>query len=256
MQIHVEVNATGLGRSASTLVGERLRAALAERGRASILLSAAPSQDPMLRKLFTVEDVDWSRVDAYHVDDYVGLTAGARQSFAQWLRTRIADSGVRFHALVSAAEPAKEIRRYTETLRAEGTVDVSCLGIGVNGHLAFNEPDQCDFSDAEDVRLIDLDRTSRQQQVDEGLFETLDMVPASALTLTVPRVLNSRMCVVSVLGPAKAAATVAALTGPVTVACPASALQTHDDVVVFLDEAAASGLPVTQPVAGDGADRG
>lgn len=246
MQTHVKADGTELGRAASSLVGERLRAAVAERGRASILLSAAPSQDPMLCALFTVEDVEWSRVQAYHVDDYVGLPADALQSFAQWLRLRIAGSGVNFHALVPDAEPGREMRRYGALLHAEGTVDVSCLGIGVNGHLAFNEPDQCDFADAEAVRLTDLDKASRQQQVDEGLYETIEMVPASALTLTVPRVLNSRTCVVSVLGAAKATATAAALTGPVTVTCPASALQTHDDVVVFLDEAAAARLPAPQ----------
>ncbi|HIZ35892.1 MAG TPA: 6-phosphogluconolactonase [Candidatus Ruania gallistercoris] len=224
-------------------------AALAARGSARVLFASAPSQEAMLARLGADSRIDWSLVHSFHLDEYVGLPASAPQSFGQWLQDRLPAAAlpgfVRMHAEDEAGVIA-EIERYS-TLIGEAPVDVTCLGIGVNGHIAFNEPGVSDLDDRDRARQVDLDLASRQQQVDEGLFPTLADVPTSAITLTVPAVTGARMLVCTVLGSHKAQAVAGALEGPIGADCPGSLMQAHPEAYWFLDEAAAGQLRRQHP---------
>ena len=223
---------------------EGILAAVQIRGSARVLFASAPSQEAMIARLGADPRIDWSLVRSFHLDEYVGLPATAPQSFGQWLQDRLPAAAlpgfVRMHAEAEGAVPA-EIERYG-ALITESPIDVTCLGIGVNGHIAFNEPGVSHLADPDLARRVDLDLASRQQQVDEGLFATLDDVPTSALTLTVPAVTGARALVCTVVGAHKAAAVARALEGPVTRDCPGSLMQAHPDASWFLDGAAAGQL--------------
>ena len=216
-------------------------AAQAARGTARVIFASAPSQEGMLAHLARESRIDWEGVQAFHMDEYLGLDQEHPQAFGRWLLDRL-PGAVRLERIRTDAQTDGEIARYTE-LVTRAPIDVTCLGVGVNGHIAFNEPGQTEFSDPRTVREIGLDDVSRQQQVDDGLFDELSAVPATALTLTVPALVSARSMVCTVLGAGKADAVVRALTGPVTEDCPASVLRTHPDAGWFLDSAAAAGLP-------------
>lgn len=208
-----------------------------------MIFASAPSQDACVRTLAAAPDIDWRRVQSMHLDEYRGIGETNPAAFGQWLADRLPASA---HAGLERISPYgtsdHEISRYTELLTA-GAIDLVCLGIGVNGHIAFNEPGDTDFHSTTMVRNVALTHASRQQQVDEGLFPALAEVPTHALSLTVPAILRGDSLVVTVLGSAKAASVRSALTGPVTPDLPASALLTHQDVTVFLDALAAAELP-------------
>lgn len=238
--------------AAAARAAEGILAAIQTRGTARVLLASAPSQEAMLARLGSDSRIDWSLVQSFHMDEYVGLSATAPQSFGQWLEDRLPPAALPgFSRIYADAEDgaAGEIERY-RALIEESPIDVTCLGIGVNGHIAFNEPAVSHLADPELLRRVDLDLASRQQQVDEGLFATLADVPTSALTLTVPAVTGARAMVCTVLGEHKAAAVARSLEGPVTVDCPGSLLHAHPDASWFLDNAAASRLTQTSSSAG------
>lgn len=233
--------------SAGTAAGQAAAAALAkvlaEQPRARVIFASAPSQEHMLRTLGQDPRIDWSRVTSLHMDDYLELDPAHPASFGTWLADRLPEAArPGLDRIRQDVDPDGEVRRYSE-LVAGAPIDLVCLGIGVNGHIAFNEPGDTDFDDPTLVRKIELTHTSRQQQVDEGLFPGIDDVPTHALTLTVPAILSARSLVCTVLGDAKADAVAATLTGAVTTDVPASAMHTHSDVVVHLDAASAAQLP-------------
>jgi glucosamine-6-phosphate deaminase len=239
--IHVAADPVAAGAAAARVAAAALRTAIAEHGAARLLLASAPSQESMLAALVAADSVDWSRVHAFHMDEYVGLPVAHPLSFGQWLADRLATVPLgRFDRICPGADPAAEITRYAGLLPAGG-FDLTCLGIGMNGHLAFNEPG-ARFDDPEPVRLVGLDQESRRQQGHEGLFDTLDDVPTHAVTLTVPAVLRARTVVATVLGSHKAEAVADAVEGPLDPACPGSALRTHPAVSMHLDPAAAAKL--------------
>ena len=239
----ISETAAEAGAAAGRAAAEALTAALDTRNRARVLFASAPSQETMLHTLGSDPKVDWSRVTSLHMDDYLGLNPEHPASFGTWLSDHLpAAARPGLDRIRLDADPDAEVRRYASRV-AEAPFDLVCLGIGVNGHIAFNEPGDTDFEDPARVRKVALSDTSRQQQVDEGLFATLAEVPTHALTLTVPAMLSGRSLVCTVLGAAKADAVAAALTGPLTTDVPASALRTHDDVAIHLDATAASMLP-------------
>lgn len=237
--ITVSRTAEEAGARAADLIAERIVAAIASRGEARLVLASAPSQETMLAALRADDSVDWGRVRVYHMDEYLGLAPDRPQSFGQWLADRLPGEAILERIDTSATDPAVEIARYSGML-AEAPIDVTCLGIGMNGHIAFNEPGVADLEDAELVRLISLDEISRRQQVEEGLFPRLEEVPTRALTLTVPTLAGARSMVATVLGRHKAPAVVRALTDPVGPGCPATVLRTHLDASLHLDPEAAS----------------
>lgn len=241
LAVHVHPDRMAMGRAAAHEAAEALGAALARQGAARLVLACAPSQDEMLAAL-AAAPVDWSRVTVFHMDEYVGLDAVHPASFRRYLQEHFL-AGVRpaaFHGIAGeAAAAAAECRRYAALLAA-APLDLVCLGIGENGHLAFNDPPVADFADPETVKRVDLDEACRRQQVNDGCFRTLAEVPRQALTLTIPALLGARRLVATVPGPRKAAAVRAALHGPVTPACPASILRTHPAAALHLDPAAAA----------------
>lgn len=239
----VREGAEAAGRAAGREAADALTRALELQPRARVVFASAPSQEQALRALGEDPRIDWSRVQSLHMDDYLGIDPSHPGSFGTWLADRLPAAALPgLDRIRPDADPDAEARRYSDVL-AQAPIDLVCLGIGVNGHIAFNEPGDTDFEDDALVRSVELTHASRRQQVDEGLFPSLDEVPTHALTMTVPAILSGRALVCTVLGDAKASAVAATITGPITTAVPASAMRTHGDVVVHLDVAAARDLP-------------
>lgn len=240
--IRAEVFATAeaAGRAAAAATAAALRAALGAQGAVRMIFASAPSQGAMIAALRAEPGLDWSRVTAFHMDEFIGLPADAPQRFARWLSDELFDRVPRAaaHLIVPEPDPARAAARYAALLD-EAPIDIVCLGIGVNGHLAFNDPPVADFDDPADVKIVDLDEICRRQQFDDGLFATLDAVPRRAVSLTIPRLLRADRLICTVSGPHKRAAVRAALEGPVTTHCPASILRGHAGCTMFLDRAAA-----------------
>jgi glucosamine-6-phosphate deaminase len=233
--VSVHPSRAALGAAAGALAGRHLRAVLHEQERASVMLAAAPSQSATLDALTDEPDVDWSRVDCFHMDDYLGLAPDAPQGFGAWLQREFVDRvpRVTFHRMEVGGDPEEAARAYARVM-PDGPFDLVLLGLGVNGHLAFNDP-PADFDDPADTRVVTLDAVSRRQQVDEGHFPTVDDVPQRAITVTIPRLLRARHVIASVPGEAKRAAVAATLTAPIGPDHPGTALRTHPDVALFLD---------------------
>lgn len=227
-----------VGRQAAGRAAPPILEAIEARGAARVIFASAPSQEPTIAALAADDRIDWSRVYAFHMDEYLGLAPDHPQAFGQWLRDRL-PAEARLERIDPTADPRSEAQRYAGLVSA-APIDLTCLGIGVNGHIAFNEPAVADFADPELVRVVELDEVSRTQQVQDGLFPDVAQVPSRALTLTVPALVGARAMVATVLGNRKAAAVRQALTGPITSRCPASVLRRHPAASVHLDGAAAS----------------
>jgi glucosamine-6-phosphate deaminase len=233
-----------MGAAAADHAAGRMRAILSTSDRARVIFAAAASQGEFLDELARAEGIDWSRVVAFHLDEYVGLELGDERSFGEWLERRIW-SRVRpgrvqlLDGGAAADDPDEECNRYGRLL-ADGGIDVALIGIGENGHLAFNDPHVADFSDPLVVKPVEIDEMSRRQQVRDGAFPSFEAVPRLAMTVTMSAILGSRAISVVVPGSQKATAVARTLDGPIETACPASALRLHPDAVMFVDEAAMS----------------
>lgn len=232
---------TEMGLAAAGDAEAAIDRAIASRGEARIILASAPSQNEVLDSL-TRARIAWERVTIFHMDEYVGLSPDHPATFQAYQRehvlSRIAPRA--FHGIRGdAPDLDEECRRYADLL-SEGPMDVVCLGIGENGHLAFNDPPVADFWDQKMVKVVELDHACRQQQVNDGCFPDLDSVPTHAITLTIPALLrgNELFCVVP--GPRKAEAVRETLQGEISTRCPASILRDHPAARIYLDEAAAS----------------
>ena len=233
-----------MGRRAAAHVVGLLRETLAAQTRARLVFACAPSQDQFLAELRqqSAGQVDWSRVDAFHMDEYIGLAADHPASFRTYLRAHFMDHlqvGSWSQIRGEATDPSAEARRYAALLAA-APIDLICLGIGENDHIAFNDPPIADFDDPVLVKVVELDDACRRQQVNDGCFPSLDDVPTHALSLTIPVFRRAKQLSVVVPGPRKAAAVAATLTGPISTACPASILRTHPAARLFLDAASAA----------------
>ncbi len=241
MDIHIAENRAALGEAAGKAIAAALRDRIAVNGSASVAFAAAPSQNETLATLIAEPGIDWGRVTAYHLDEYAGATPDAPYSFRRFLREHVFDhvKPAVFHQLRGEAKDRdKECDRYAALLPEEG-FDIALLGIGENGHVAFNDP-PCDFDDPADVKVVELDDACRLQQVNDGAFANLDDVPAEAFTLTIPVLLSAREMFIMVPGPKKAAAVAFALEGPVSSRCPASVLRTRARTTLYLDRDSAS----------------
>ncbi|HWJ87983.1 MAG TPA: 6-phosphogluconolactonase [Pelagibacterium sp.] len=213
-----------------------LRAALAKKQQVRMVFAAAPSQADTLAAVLARDNIDWARVTAFHMDEYIGLPERAPQRFALWLDAHVF-SRAPFREVVALRpdpDPIAAASAYAARL-AEAEIDLVILGVGVNGHLAFNDPPVANFEDPQDVKIVELDAVCRQQQVDDGGFATVDAVPSSAITLTIPRLLRADALYCVVPGAAKRAAIKAMLHGPLAPACPASILRTQPHCTLYLD---------------------
>ena len=231
-----------MARAAADHVFSVLSDTVAEHGAANAMFATGNSQLAFLSELTARRGLAWDRVTVFHMDEYVGLADDHPASFRRYIRERITDV-VRPAAVHyvdgSAPDPAAECERYTDLLRTH-PLDLCCMGIGENGHLAFNDPGVADFADPEDVKVVELDDACRRQQVGEGHFPDVASVPQLAITVTIPALLRARA--VSVICPEarKAPAVRAAIEGPVTTDCPASILTTQDHATLYLDAGSAS----------------
>lgn len=241
LTVEIHPDAAALSLAAAKRSGDRIRTAIERRGSARIILATGNSQLDFLMHLREAQGIDWSKVDLFHLDEYMGLPADHPSSFRHYLHENFVDHVKlrNFHGMGGDANPQAEAKRYASLL-AEDSIDLSCLGVGNNGHLAFNDPPFADFNDPEAVKPVVLDEVSRQQQVSGGLFAELSDVPTHALTLTIPRLLDAGHVQVLASGSHKAEAIRTALTGPVSEDCPASVLQLTAQARLYLDSAAAS----------------
>ena len=230
-----------LGKAAAAQAAAALRAAIAVRGHANAILATGNSQLTTLAALRDVS-VDWSRVNLFHMDEYIGLPDTHPASFRKFLHDKLVDA-VRPAAFYGVEGDALDVedacRRYADLLH-QYPADVVCLGIGENGHLAFNDPPYADFDDPLWVKVVTLDEKSRKQQVGEGHFPSLADVPKHAITLTIPALLSAKHMLCIVPESRKAEPVKAALTGPITESCPASILRTASHARLLLDRDAAA----------------
>ena len=232
--------ATDVAREAKQILMD----ALGHQPTASVIFAAANSQIQALDALVKLGGIDWSRVVMFHMDEYLGLDAQHSASFRRFLRERV-ELRVKpraFHGIEGETlQPVSECERYTRLLRAQ-PIDLCLLGIGENGHLAFNDPPVANFTDPHDVKLVKLDEACRQQQVGEGHFPNLAAVPQYAFTLSVPALCSARRMLCIVPERRKAAAVKAALHGPIETTCPASFLRKQSHCTLFLDAESAQPL--------------
>lgn len=237
---HILRTAEEMGAAAAELAAQTIREAIAERGSARIVLSTGASQFTTLDALIAA-DVDWSKVEMFHLDEYIGLEAGHSASFVRYLTERVVSKiplGA-VHFVDPSIGADRAIAELTENIR-RAPIDLGLIGIGENAHLAFNDP-PADFETTDAYIVVELDRACREQQVREGWFPTIDDVPTHAMSMTVHQILECRHIISPVPHAAKADA-IEALFATVSPNpnVPASALHTHSNVDLFLDEASAS----------------
>lgn len=243
-KVSVYADRLQMGKAAADHVVSLLEKIIAEKGGARVVFACAPSQDQFLEALISVSRgrIDWSRVCGFHMDEYVGIRgeqpASFRSYLSQHLLSKIAIG--EFHPIAGEApDPALECKRYSALIDA-APIDLICLGIGENGHLAFNDPPVADFADPVSAKIVELDKACREQQVNDGCFPRFEDVPKHAITLTLPVFLGANHLSVVVPGARKAEAVKRSVQGPLTTECPGSLLQTRDNVMLFVDHDSAS----------------
>lgn len=241
LQIEVYSDEKTLGIAAADFVTNHLQAAIQEKGKANLILATGASQFAFL-EAFKKKDLDWKKITVFHLDEYKNLSDQHPASFRKYLKERILNEvkpGKVYLINGDSPQLEKEIREY-EMLLKENPVDVACIGIGENGHIAFNDPPVADFNDPRWVKVVQLDDACRRQQLGEGWFPTFDDVPREAVSLTVPAIMSCKVisCVVPNLR--KADAVKGTVLGEITTACPASILRRHPNTVLFLDTESAS----------------
>lgn len=239
LKVEVYADRQTLGTQAALQAAACLRHLLARQARVRIVFAAAPSQNEFLAALSTAADIDWSRVTAFHMDEYIGLSAQAPQRFSHYLQQhlfqRVQPGEV--HLIPSAGEPDTLCADYSQLLQ-QAPIDMVCLGIGENGHLAFNDPPVADFDDPLAMKPVELDLICRQQQVNDGCFTRLQEVPHFALTLTIPTLMAARHLFCMVPGENKRQAVAGTLQDPISTACPATVLRRHPCCTLYTDRAA------------------
>jgi glucosamine-6-phosphate deaminase len=222
-----------------------LRSALSTHGSARIIVGTGNSQLDLIRALVGAPSLDWSRIEVFHMDEYVGMSEEHPASFHRWLKTYLVDivHPAKVHYLKgTATDLAQECERYAALLHA-APIDICFIGFGENGHIAFNDPGVANFHDPLAVKRVTMDERCRMQQVGEGHFPTIEAMPKEALTLTCPELLRAEHLICTVPDLRKAEAVKNALTGPITEACPSSIVRTHPAAAVYLDADSASLLP-------------
>lgn len=240
MEVCLAATRAELGELAARDIGTALRRGLRQKPHLRIILAAAPSQSEMLAALIREPGIDWTRITAFHMDEYIDLPPEAPQCFGKWLEREFFSHVplASAHLIQPGSNPEQTCRTYASLL-SEGPIDIVLLGIGTNGHLAFNDP-PADLDDPLTVKVVELDQMCREQQVLDGCFATLSDVPTRAITLTVPTLLAGRELFCCVPGLHKSAAVKAMFEAPISGDCPATALRTHLQCTVYLDRESSS----------------
>ena len=241
MSVNIYDTRKNMGAAAAADIAACIKELLGRKSEIYMIFAAAPSQNEMLEALIADKEIEWNRVHALHMDEYVNLPSDAPQGFGNFLRRAIFDR-VPFasvNLIGTDADSEATCRRY-DALLAANKVDIVCMGIGENGHIAFNDPHVADFNDPCRIKKVDLDQKCRQQQVNDGCFQTIDQVPTHALTLTIPTLYTVANIFCVVPAATKAEAVKNTVNGPVSEICPASILRTHDNAVLYTDSDSAS----------------
>jgi glucosamine-6-phosphate deaminase len=244
LQVNFYDTRAAIGAAAARDIKNKFCELLAIMSQINVIFAAATSQDEVLASLVADQDIDWSRINAYHMDEYIGLAADSPQGFGNFLRAHLFDQ-VPFASVnlidITAKDADREAARYGALLD-QNLADVVVMGIGENGHIAFNDPPVADFHDTQTVKAVKLDEICRNQQVNDGCFAAIDQVPTHALTVTVPALTRAPYLFCIVPAPSKAWAVRETLTGSIDEHCPASVLRTHDNAILYLDRDSAAQL--------------
>lgn len=226
-----------MGEVSAKEISAKIKELLSVKPEINMIFAAAPSQNDVLKSLVEDKTIEWNRVNAYHMDEYIGLDKNAPQGFGNFLKEHIFGL-VPFKSVnyidITTKDPEKEADRYGELLKNNPT-DIVIMGIGENGHIAFNDPPVADFNDARWVKPVKLDEICRNQQVNDGCFKTINDVPTHAMTLTVPTLVKAPYLFCIVPAPTKAKAVYETLNGSIDEHCPASVLRLQDNAVLYLD---------------------
>ncbi|MBP1966441.1 glucosamine-6-phosphate deaminase [Paenibacillus aceris] len=236
LSVQVFSDRKSLGKAAAAQVAAVVKELLSSQNEIRMIFAAAPSQNEFLEELLLIDGIDWTRITAFHMDEYIGLPAGAPQMFSAFLRHRLFEK-VPFasvHLIDSTNLIKAECDRY-EALLQEKPIDIVCLGIGENGHIAFNDPPVADFGDRSWVKPVELDLACRLQQVNDGCFTALEDVPTHAITLTIPALLSGAHLFCMVPGQNKREAVRRTLYEPISTSCPASILRHHSSCRLYVD---------------------
>ena len=242
LKVNIYPSRDEMGAAAAADVKAAILRALEGKETINMIFAAAPSQNEVLANLASDREIPWGRVNAFHMDEYIGLDKNAPQGFGNFLRDHIfgiAPFRSVSYIRIDAPDAEEECRRYSALLR-ENPVDIVVLGIGENGHIAFNDPPFADFNDDRLVKTVKLDEVCRNQQVNDGCFASIDDVPTHALTLTVPALMSGKELYCIVPAKTKAIAVQRTVNGEITESCPASVLRTHACATLYLDPDSAS----------------
>lgn len=233
-----------MGADAAKDIAAKIRELLAGKDVINMIFAAAPSQNEVLASLIKEKDIDWSRINAFHMDEYIGLPADAPQGFGNFLKEHIFGK-VPFRSVNylngQCEDREAECKRYSKLLEQYPT-DIVCLGVGENGHVAFNDPPVADFKDPKLVKVVTLDSVCRNQQVHDGCFKELNEVPTQAFSLTVPALMRGGALFCVVPAATKAEAVKRMLTWEISEKCPASDLRRHSNATLYLDPDSSSKL--------------
>lgn len=237
LKVEIFENRTAMGNKAALDIKSAINDLLSEKSEINVIFAAAPSQNDVLSALVNDKSIEWGRVNAYHMDEYIGLDKHAPQGFGNFLKAHIFGL-VGFKSVnyidVTATDPEAEANRYGKLLQ-ENPADIVVMGIGENGHIAFNDPPVADFNDIRTAKPVKLDETCRNQQVNDGCFKSLSEVPTHAITLTVPTLVAAPRLFCIVPAATKARAVRETLNGKIDEHCPASILRTKENAVLYLD---------------------
>jgi glucosamine-6-phosphate deaminase len=242
LEVKVYADRSSMGAAAAQMVTHRIPQLLSKQEFVSIIFASAPSQNEFLAALIEQKDIDWTRINAFHMDEYIGLPKDHPALFGSFLKKKLFGQAP-FHSVnyinANAPDALAECGRYAELL-LKYLPDIVCLGIGENGHVAFNDPHVADLDDPLIVKIVDLDFECRQQQVNDKCFNKLNEVPTLAITLTVPALMAGRYIYCMVPGKNKADAVFHTLFNEISEQCPASALRKHPQAVLLLDSDSSS----------------
>jgi len=238
LSVYICNDRTELGRLSARAVYDKVNELFEMKKEINLLFAAAPSQNEFLEALKAYEDIPWQCINAFHMDEYIGLDYNAPQCFTNFLKERIFGR-LPFKSVNyidgNSKEPGQECKRYGELLR-KYPLDIACTGVGENGHLAFNDPHVANFHDEKLVQIVALDERSRRQQVNDGCFSHISLVPKNALTLTIPAIMATNYIVCMVPGLKKAEAVRNMLYGEISEMCPASVLRLHKAANLYIDQ--------------------
>ena len=242
LDVNIYASNKEMGQAAAKAIADDLCDLLSKKSEINVMFAAAPSQNTTLEALLDDERVDWTRINGFHMDEYVGISIDKPQSFRNYLNTHIfSRKPFKSVNLINADGPdaEKAAADYAKLLKESG-LDLIVMGIGESGHIAFNDPPEARFDEPKLAKVIELEEVSRMQQVHDGCFKTLDEVPKQAITVTIPAFVAASILHCVVPGPTKCKAVKATLEGPISEVCPATVLRRHENAHLYLDKDSAA----------------